>query len=66
MARLTALQRKHIPTSEFGLPGERKYPLNNSSHARNALARVSQHGTPEQKAKVRSKVRRLFPSIKQG
>ena len=37
-----------------------------ASHARNALARVSQHGSPAEKAKVKHKVRTLFSGIKQG
>ena len=42
MAKLTTKQRKAIPKSEFGEPGERKYPMENASHARNAKARASQ------------------------
>ena len=42
MAKLNAARRKKIPKGEFGLPGERKYPLNNKSHARNAKARASE------------------------
>ena len=39
---LTAEQRNAIPTSEFGLPGERKYPMPDRSHAANAKARAAQ------------------------
>ena len=42
MAKLTTKQRKAIPKSEFGEPSERKYPMENASHARNAKARASQ------------------------
>ena len=42
MAKLKAAQRNKIPASKFGLPGSRKYPMNDKSHARNALARASQ------------------------
>jgi len=42
VAKLTAAKRKRIPSSEFGLPKQRKYPLNDKAHARNALARASQ------------------------
>lgn len=42
MAKLTTTRRNNLPTSDFGLPGERKYPMPDASHARNALARVSQ------------------------
>ena len=44
------------------MPG-RRYPVNDASHARNALSRVSANGTPAEKAAVRGKVARKFPSI---
>ena len=64
--------REHMPRSEFALPGKGEgpkgagagsYPIPNASHARNALARVSQHGSPEEKEKVRAAVHRKFPGI---
>lgn len=42
MAKLNAAKRKKIPKKEFGLPGEKKYPMPDKSHARNAKARASQ------------------------
>jgi hypothetical protein len=42
MAKLNAAARKSIPTSEFGLPGSRKYPMPDRSHAANAKARATQ------------------------
>ena len=65
MAKLTTAARKKLPGSTFALPG-RRYPINNPSHGRNALARVSQHGTPSEKATVRRKVHAKFPSIHIG
>lgn len=62
MAKLTAKARKHIKGSNFALPG-RRYPIENAGHARNALARVSQNGSPEEKAKVRAAVHRKYPGI---
>ena len=44
-------------------PQERRYPIPDASHARNALARVSGNGTPEEKAKVRAAVHSRFPEI---
>jgi hypothetical protein len=66
MARLTAAQRRNLPRGDFALSGQRKYPINDRSHARNALARVSQYGSPAQKARVRAAVRRRYPGIKQS
>jgi hypothetical protein len=65
MAKLTTKKRKAIPTKNFAGPN-RSYPINDASHARNALARVSQHGTPALKARVRGAVRRKYPGIKQS
>lgn len=62
MAKLTAAGRKHIAPKNFALPGGR-YPIEDKNHARNALARVSQNGSPEEKAKVRAKVHAKYPSI---
>jgi len=39
---LTTKTRKSLPKSEFGLPGERKYPMPDRAHAGNAKARASQ------------------------
>jgi hypothetical protein len=64
MANLTTATRKKIPTNEFALP-DRRYPIEDEAHARNALSRVSQDGTPAEKATVRRKVHRLFPGLKQ-
>lgn len=63
MAKLTSFERKRLRKSSFALPKKRAYPIPDKSHARNALARVSQFGTPEEKAKVRAAVHRKFPSI---
>ena len=42
MAKLTTSKKKAEPSKEFGLPRERKYPMPDASHARNAKARASQ------------------------
>jgi hypothetical protein len=52
-----------LPTSAFAIPSTRSYPIHDESHARNALARVSQFGTPAQKAAVRSAVASRYPGI---
>ncbi len=65
MAKLTAAKRKAIPSKDFAGP-DRSYPINDASHARNALARVSQHGTPALKARVKSAVKKKYPGIKQA
>jgi hypothetical protein len=42
MAKLNAAARSKVPASEFGLPGSRKYPMPDASHAVNAKARATQ------------------------
>jgi hypothetical protein len=42
VAVLNAAKRKHIPSSEFGLPGKRKYPMPDRAYAANAKARATQ------------------------
>jgi hypothetical protein len=46
MAKLTTARKKAEPKSDFGLPEQRKYPMPDKAHARNAKARASQaeHG----------------------
>ena len=62
MTRLTYKRRKSLSKSSFALKG-RRYPINDIAHARNALARVSQHGTPAQKRTVARAVRRKYPGL---
>jgi len=42
MSKLTTAKKKAEPKSDFGLPKERKYPMPDASHARNAKARASE------------------------
>lgn len=63
MAKLTSKARNSLPGSAFAGP-DRSYPIENASHARNALARAAQHASPELEAKIKSKVKRKFPNIK--
>ena len=72
MAKLTSKGRMALPSKSFALPGRGEgprgkgagsYPINDPAHARNALARVSQHGTSAEKATVRAKVHAKYPDI---
>jgi hypothetical protein len=67
MAKLTSKARSKLKSSSFAVPskkpGSGSYPIPDASHARNALARVSQHGSPAEKAKVRAAVHRKYPAI---
>jgi hypothetical protein len=56
-------ERKKLSKRMFALPGKRKYPIPDKAHARNALARVAQNGTPAEQKKVRAAVKKRFPGI---
>ena len=73
--KLSYKERQGLSKSQFALPGKGEgpegkqggsYPIPDESHARNALARVSQHGTTAEKAKVKSAVEKKFPDIEVG
>jgi hypothetical protein len=61
--KLTYSQKQALPDSAFVFPKERKYPIPDLAHARNALARVAANGTSEEQARVRAAVHKKFPSI---
>ena len=42
MAKLSEKQKKKVPDSKFAFPKERKEPLTDPSHVRNAAARFNQ------------------------
>ena len=64
---LTAKKRKRLPAKAYGLPKERKYPMPDASHARNAKARAStEYGrgnlTRKQYAMIQRKANRIIKS----
>jgi len=59
---LDANARKHIAPEDFALPG-RRFPIHDEAHARNALARVSQNGTPAEKKRVKEAVHKKYPDM---
>jgi hypothetical protein len=61
--KLSYKEKKALPKGEFVFPKEKKYPIEDKAHARNALSRVSASGTPEEKKKVRAAVHRKYPNI---
>ncbi len=65
MADLTPKKRKKSKKSTFGLPGSRKYPMPDKSHAANAKARASQQVkkgnlSKSAEAKIDAKANRLL------
>lgn len=80
--KMSLQKRESLPQKSFAIPAPKakkigvegeikgeskgKYPIPDERHARNALARVSQHGTPAERAAVRSKVYSKYPGLKEG
>jgi hypothetical protein len=62
--RNTKAGRKRMSGKQFALPRQKKYRIDDLAHARNALSRVSAHGSPSQKKAVRKAVVRKYPSLK--
>jgi hypothetical protein len=65
MATLDEKKRDKLKESQFGLPDERKYPMPDESHARNAKARASQqlkagNLTSAEKKKIDRKADRIL------
>jgi len=61
--KLTSQARKNLPKSDFVFKKEKRYPIEDKAHARNALSRVSQNGSSSEKAKVRAAVHSKYPDI---
>ena len=66
MAKLSYAERKALPTNVFAIPSERKFPINDRPHARNALSRVSAFGSPAEQRQVQAKVHAKYPDIGKG
>jgi hypothetical protein len=63
--KLTTKKRKHLKKSDFCIfkDGKGFYPIQDENHAKNALSRVSEYGTDEEKATVRAKVKKRYPNL---
>jgi len=64
MGKLTTKARKKIKTSNFAEPAKRGYPIENKSHAINALARVKQFGSPAEIKQVHAAVDKKYPGLR--
>lgn len=71
MSKLTSQKRNKLPKSDFGLPGEKKYPMPDKAHAANAKARATQMVnkgklSPSSKSKIDAKANRVLDKGKRG
>lgn len=64
MSKLTSQQRKNLSASQFAVPiaapGSGSFPINDESHAQNALARSA--GKPVA-SKVKAAVKKKYPQM---
>lgn len=65
MGKLSTASRKSLSKSTFGLPGERKYPMPDKSHAANAKARATQQVakgnlSPASAQKIKAKANKIL------
>ena len=65
MAKLNAAARNALPSDDFVFPKQRKFPIEDANHARDALSRAGAKGGSVQ-AKVDAAVHRKFPGIGKG
>ena len=63
MAKLSAEQRKKLPSQAFAIPEKRAYPIHDRNHARDALAMVAKYGSPDEQKRVRSAVHARYPGM---
>jgi len=68
MAKLSSSERAGISSSEFALPSQRKFPIENRGHAEAALIDVNRsHISPAEKAEVKRKARaKLHDDVPMG
>lgn len=71
MAELSSKSRKKLPKKDFGLPGEKKYPMPDKAHAVNAKSRATQMEnkgklSESSKAKIDAKANRILDGGKRG
>ena len=69
MAKLTAAERAKLPDSAFAYvdsAGERRLPINDESHVRNALARFEQVKFEDEAAKEKARMRLLNAAKRYG
>ena len=71
MAKLTTKKRDSLKKSQFGMPGEKKYPMPDASHAKNAKSRATQMEnkgklSASSKAKIDAKANKILGNSKKS
>lgn len=65
MGIISSARRDKLPKSDFGLPGQKSYPMPDKAHAANAKARATQQVaagnlSPTQKAQIDAKANKVL------
>ncbi len=65
MSKISSKTRNKLPKSDFGMPGEKKYPMPDKAHAVNAKARATQMEnkgklSASSKAKIDAKANKIL------
>jgi len=58
--KITGTQRNKLPSSYFGEPAKRKYPMPDKTHARVAKAYAARYASPAEKAKIDAKADKIL------
>lgn len=71
MGHITTSARHHLSARTFGLPKQRKHPLNDRAHAANAKARATQQVkkgnlSAASAAKIRAKANKILGEKRTG
>lgn len=62
MGKLFAAKRNALPSSDFALPGKRAFPINDKTHAVQAL-RMKGNASPSEQGEIVAKVHNKFPGV---
>lgn len=63
MAKMTMQELRDLPNSKFALPEERRFAIATEGQAREALERVENTGTRNERARVRAAVDAAYPNL---
>ena len=61
--KLTTNKRNRMRSSSFALPEKRAYPINDKSHARNALSRLH-YATPAEQKTIKKAIDKRYPGLR--
>jgi hypothetical protein len=58
MSRLTAAERRALPSSSFAIPSERKFPIEDEGHRRAAMGRLGTPAAHGHESQIKSAVKK--------